>query len=133
MMLSYQPARGFPERCNITAFLRSINELAVMSKKNSNSGVHTVTVDNNRGGQRLDNFLLNQLKGVPKSAIYRMIRTGQVRINGKRCKPAARLEEGDLVRIPPAQVRSPGEFEFSEKVSKQVENAVLSNTVVRRS
>ena len=96
-----------------------------MSKKNSNSGVHTVTVDSNRNGQRLDNFLANHLKGVPRSAIYRMVRTGQVRINGKRCKAATRLEEGDVVRIPPAQVRSSGEVVISENVSNQIEGAVL--------
>jgi 23S rRNA pseudouridine955/2504/2580 synthase len=96
-----------------------------MSKTNSNSGVHTVTVDSNREGQRLDNFLSNHLKGVPRSAIYRMVRTGQVRINGKRCKAATRLEEGDLVRIPPARVRSSGEVVISENVSNQVESAIL--------
>jgi 23S rRNA pseudouridine955/2504/2580 synthase len=96
-----------------------------MSKTNSNSGVHTVTVDSNRDGQRLDNFLANHLKGVPRSALYRMVRTGQVRINGKRCKAATRLKEGDLVRIPPAQVRSSGEVVISENVSNQVESAIL--------
>lgn len=96
-----------------------------MSKTNSHSGVHTVAVDGDRHGQRVDNFLANQLKGVPRSAIYRMVRTGQVRINGKRCKPASRLKEGDLVRIPPAQVRSPGEVVIREAVIDQVEKAVL--------
>jgi len=96
-----------------------------MSKMNHSSGVHTVTVDSNRDGQRIDNFLANHLKGVPKSAIYRMIRTGQVRINGKRCKAASRIEEGDSVRIPPAQVRSSGEAVISDAVSNQVENAIL--------
>jgi 23S rRNA pseudouridine955/2504/2580 synthase len=112
-------------RGNITAFLRSINELAVMSKTNNNSGVQLVTVDSNRDGQRVDNFITNQLKGVPRSAIYRMVRTGQVRINGKRCKAASRLEEGDVVRIPPAHTRKPGEVVISENVSEQVEAAIL--------
>lgn len=96
-----------------------------MSKTSSSSGVHTVTVDSNRNGQRLDNFLTNYLKGVPRSAIYRMVRTGQVRINGKRCKAATRLEEGDLVRIPPAQVRNSGDVIISDHVCNQVEGAVL--------
>ncbi len=96
-----------------------------MSKTSNNSGVHTVTVDGNRSGQRLDNFLTNHLKGVPRSAIYRMVRTGQVRVNGKRCKAATRLEKGDLVRIPPAQVRSPGDVVISESVIRQIEEAVL--------
>lgn len=96
-----------------------------MSKTNSNPGVHTVTVDSNRIGQRLDNFLLTYLKGVPRSAIYRMVRTGQVRINGKRCKAATRLEEGDQVRIPPAQVRIAGEAVISDSVCQQVESAII--------
>lgn len=52
-------------------------------------------------GQRLDNFLLKNLKGVPKSRIYKAIRQGEVRINGKRCKAFDRLETGDEVRVPP--------------------------------
>ncbi len=52
-------------------------------------------------GQRLDNFLLGQLKGVPRSRIYRLVRRGEVRINKKRAKPDTRLEPGDTVRIPP--------------------------------
>ena len=52
-------------------------------------------------GQRIDNFLIRHLKGVPRSRIYRLVRRGEVRINKKRCKPAQKLEAGDEVRIPP--------------------------------
>jgi len=71
--------------------------------------VRMETVDAERAGQRVDNFLSSRLKGVPKSALYRVLRTGQVRVNGKRCKPELRLEEGDVVRIPPLRVAAPGE------------------------
>ena len=64
-------------------------------------GVRTATVPDDRDGQRLDNFLLGQLKGAPRSLVYKLVRSGQVRINGKRAKPDSRLEGGDLVRIPP--------------------------------
>lgn len=71
--------------------------------------VRLETVDVERAGQRIDNFLSSRLKGVPKSAVYRVLRTGQVRINGKRAKPEQRLEAGDVVRIPPLRVAEPGE------------------------
>ncbi|MBP8310127.1 MAG: RluA family pseudouridine synthase [Burkholderiaceae bacterium] len=58
-------------------------------------------------GQRLDNFLLRHYRNVPKSHLYRLIRSGQVRINGSRCHPDDRLVEGDRVRIPPIQVPEP--------------------------
>ena len=69
------------------------------------STVNYVEVSQDRDGQRLDNFLAARLKGLPRSLIYRIIRTGQVRVNGGRAKPATRLETGDVVRIPPASVR----------------------------
>lgn len=55
-------------------------------------------------GQRLDNYLFKQLKGVPKSRVYRMLREGEVRVDGHRAKPELRLEAGNEVRIPPARV-----------------------------
>lgn len=70
----------------------------------SGSRAYTVAVAEDREGQRLDNFLITQLKGVPKSLIYRLLRTGQVRVNGGRVKPDRRLTSGDLVRIPPIRV-----------------------------
>ncbi|MDO4232490.1 MAG: RluA family pseudouridine synthase [Lautropia sp.] len=54
-------------------------------------------------GQRLDNYLLAVLRGVPKTRIYRIIRTGEVRVNGKRAKAEQRVESGDRVRVPPIQ------------------------------
>lgn len=54
--------------------------------------------------QRLDNFLLKKLKGVPKSHIYRILRTGEVRVNKKRAKPSYRVQEGDQVRLPPVRL-----------------------------
>jgi len=76
------------------------------------STVSYVEVSRDRDGQRLDNFLSARLKGLPRSVIYRIIRTGQVRVNGGRAKPATRLETGDMVRIPPASVRqkNPGDI-----------------------
>jgi 23S rRNA pseudouridine955/2504/2580 synthase len=58
--------------------------------------------------QRIDNFLLRQLKGVPKSHVYRVLRSGEVRVNSGRVKPEYRLKEGDKVRLPPVRVADPG-------------------------
>ncbi len=66
--------------------------------------VRFVTVAEHEAGQRLDNFLLAQLKGVPKSRIYRMLRTGEVRVNKGRVKPMQRINAGDVVRIPPIRM-----------------------------
>jgi len=63
-----------------------------------------VTVGAHEAGQRLDNFLLAQLKGVPKSRVYRMLRTGEVRVNKGRAKPMQRIAAGDVVRIPPLRM-----------------------------
>lgn len=62
---------------------------------------HLAVDEDNGAGQRLDNFLLRHCRGVPKSHLYQLIRSGQVRINGRRCKADSRLEIGDKVRVPP--------------------------------
>ena len=61
-------------------------------------------VDAESSGQRLDNFLLRHLKGVPKTHVYRIIRSGEVRLNKGRTSADARVAEGDLVRLPPVRV-----------------------------
>jgi 23S rRNA pseudouridine955/2504/2580 synthase len=63
-------------------------------------------IDAERAGQRLDNYLLGELKGVPRSHVYRLIRSGQVRVNSGRTNPSYRLQAGDKVRVPPVGVRA---------------------------
>lgn len=69
--------------------------------------VHWITVDEESAGQRLDNFLLRHLKGVPKSHVYRLIRSGQVRVNQGRAGADARVQTGDRVRVPPVRTAQP--------------------------
>ena len=78
-----------------------------MQKGNNSNARPTVsnrTVGNHESGQRLDNYLIKILKGVPKSRIYKAVRGGEVRINGSRVKPSQKILAGDLVRIPPIRV-----------------------------
>src|ERR1700710_2196981 len=67
---------------------------------------HFVTITEEEAGQRIDNYLLRVCKGVPKSHIYRILRSGEVRVNKGRIDAAYRLELGDLVRVPPIRVAS---------------------------
>lgn len=60
-----------------------------------------IQIDEERAGQRLDNYLMSQLKGVPKTRVYRMVRSGEVRVNKGRKQASYRLQAGDTVRIPP--------------------------------
>ncbi len=72
------------------------------------TGVRKVRVDAERAGQRIDNFLRNELPGVPKGRVYRLLRRGEVRVNGGRVRAEYKLHEGDEVRIPPARIRAGG-------------------------
>ncbi len=73
----------------------------------------TVEVDTESDGQRLDNFLIRQLKGVPKTHVYRIIRSGEVRVNKGRASADTRVQAGDLIRLPPVRV--------SEKMAEKAE------------
>ncbi|HET9337435.1 MAG TPA: RluA family pseudouridine synthase [Casimicrobiaceae bacterium] len=72
-----------------------------------NHAVRELMIDEASEGQRLDNFLARVLKGVPKSHLYRIVRSGEVRVNGRRAGPDARLAHGDRVRIPPVRTGEP--------------------------
>jgi 23S rRNA pseudouridine955/2504/2580 synthase len=98
--------------------------LDLKAKPKKAVGVRLVSISQDQHGQRLDNYLVGRLKGVPRAAVYRMIRTGQVRINGGRCKPASRLAEGDEVRIPPVHVHEPGKSTVSERICEQIRQAI---------
>ena len=69
------------------------------------TGARTVTVPVDRAGQRLDNFLLGQLKGAPRSLVYKLVRSGQVRVNGGRAKAERKPDAGDEVRSPPVRLQ----------------------------
>ena len=67
------------------------------------TGVTYLTIDESMAGQRIDNFLMTHFKGVPRSHIYQILRSGQVRVNKKRAKPIYRLTEHDVLRLPPVR------------------------------
>lgn len=73
--------------------------------------VRHLEVDENGAGQRLDNFLLRHLKGAPKTLVYRIIRSGEVRVNKARAQADTRLETGDSVRVPPLRLPDPVQSE----------------------
>lgn len=69
----------------------------------ANAQVKSLTVDDNSAGQRLDNFLMRELKGVPKTHVYRIIRSGEVRVNKGRASADTRIAAGDVIRLPPVR------------------------------
>ena len=77
---------------------------ATTSTTNSGLEVKWLTVDEESAGQRLDNFLIRHLKGVPKTHVYRIIRSGEVRVNKGRASADSRIETGDVVRLPPVRI-----------------------------
>ncbi|NJC99620.1 23S rRNA pseudouridine(955/2504/2580) synthase RluC [Candidatus Erwinia dacicola] len=86
--------------------------------KTNTPAVHFIAISADEAGQRIDNFLRTQLKGVPKSMIYRILRKGEVRVNKKRIKPEYKLEAGDEVRIPPVRMDKREEENVSPKLTK---------------
>ena len=87
--------------------------------------VHFITVEQQSEGQRLDNFLLKQYKGVPKSHLYRVLRQGQVRINGKRVKAHSRLQSGDQIRMPPLTQRNKKPVGVDEREKRLIKQNIL--------
>ena len=78
--------------------------------KSTAPAVHLQTIGPEEAGQRLDNFLLRWAKGVPKSHVYRIIRSGEVRVNKRRAEPTTRLVEGDVLRLPPVRLAEPAQM-----------------------
>ena len=76
----------------------------VESCASNGASASTLTVDDDGAGQRLDNFLMRRLKGVPKTHVYRIIRSGEVRVNKGRAQADTRVSLGDVVRLPPVRV-----------------------------
>mgnify|MGYP001552093217 FL=1 len=100
----------------------------------SASPVRKVRIDSELCDQRIDNFLRRELPGVPRSRLYRLIRKGEVRVNGRRVKAEYRLEEGDEVRIPPVRLADPAAppppdkaASISEQVLYEDKNLIVVN------
>lgn len=91
------------------------------NKQTIQQSVQFITIDNDQAGQRLDNFLLAKLKGVPKSIIYRIIRKGEVRVNKGRTKPEYKLQTNDIVRVPPIRTSEKNQAPLSQNLNKVTE------------
>ncbi len=88
--------------------------------------VRFLTVTSDEQGQRLDNYLMSRLKGMPKSAIYRIVRKGEVRVNKGRVKPDTRLNDGDIVRIPPVRLAEQGHIPRpSNQLADELRSSIL--------
>lgn len=90
------------------------------------TGARTLEVGPDREGQRIDNFLITALKGLPRSRVYQMLRRGEVRVNGGRVKQHYRLNAGDRLRIPPAFVDATSPTKPpAEPMVARIENAII--------
>jgi len=87
--------------------------------------VQFVNVSADEDGQRIDNFLIRTLKGVPKSKIYRILRKGEVRVNKKRAKPEYKLQAHDQIRIPPIRMEQKAPADLDTQRLSYLEDAIL--------
>jgi 23S rRNA pseudouridine955/2504/2580 synthase len=95
-----------------------------MAQTPAGTGVRQVTISQEYDGQRLDNFLMRELKGVPRTLVYRIIRKGEVRVNRGRVQPSHKLSAGDVVRVPPVRAAVPGQPP-SESYARRVLGHIL--------
>jgi 23S rRNA pseudouridine955/2504/2580 synthase len=103
----------------ITAFDIGYNLMIVNNKAKK------ITIGQANSGQRLDNFLMSQIKNIPKSHVYKLIRTGQVRINSSRSKPSTKIKIDDVVRIPPYKATE----ELKPTISKEILKKTADNII----
>lgn len=89
------------------------------------SDVRYTEISANEEGQRLDNYLMRILKGVPKSHIYRIIRGGEVRVNKKRAQASTRLMTADKIRIPPIRTAQEKQIHVGEKLEQRLNDSIL--------
>jgi 23S rRNA pseudouridine955/2504/2580 synthase len=94
------------------------------------SAVQYVEAGDGDAGQRLDNFLVRTLKGVPRTHVYRLLRKGEVRVNSKRAKPEQRLAAGDRIRLPPVRRPEPGEGEGATRAPSASLQRLITEAIV---
>ncbi|MEX2489969.1 MAG: RluA family pseudouridine synthase [Pseudomonadales bacterium] len=88
-------------------------------------GVRFIEIDEESAGQRLDNYLIRELKGVPKSRIYRIIRKGEVRLNKRRVRPDTRVGAGDSLRLPPVRTGVSAPVEGTAELHRIIEKSII--------
>ena len=99
---------------------------SIENKPVSEHAAAQISVDEASEGQRVDNFLAKTLKGVPKSHIYRILRSGEVRVNKGRVDASRKLEIGDIVRVPPIRMVAKTETKASDEPATSVfENKII--------
>jgi len=91
----------------------------------TNPGLKWLEVSPEESGQRIDNYLIKQLKGVPRSMIYRLLRKGAVRVNKKRKKPEYRIEAGDIIKIPPVRTSEAGTVDIPSARIDKIRDDIL--------
>ena len=89
--------------------------------------VRKVRVDADKSGQRIDNFLRRELPGVPRSRLYRLLRRGEVRVNGGRVRADYRLQDGDEVRVPPAWINVAREAPPASQSAAMLDNVLYED------
>ena len=90
--------------------------------------VEYLEIEKDISGQRLDNFLITYLKGVPRSRIYSMIRKGEIRVGGSRKKAFYKISQGDKIRIPPIRVSNKKESFIPGRIIELIKNSIIHET-----
>ncbi len=96
-----------------------------MSAPETGQGPRTELAGADDAGQRIDNYLLRVLRGVPRTRVYRLLRKGEVRVNGGRVKPTYRLQEGDRVRLPPVRTERHPDGRLPPAALERLRDSVL--------
>jgi 23S rRNA pseudouridine955/2504/2580 synthase len=98
--------RQYSRKTTVETISYAEDDVSGQQPDSPRAAARLVEVDAERAGQRLDQFLMKLLPSVPRSRIYRLVRRGEVRVNGRRAGPEQRLQENDKVRVPPVRVES---------------------------
>ena len=107
------------------SFYATHNDNISTTMQASENRATLITINDDQAGQRIDNFLVKHLKGVPKSHIYRILRSGQVRINSGRKKAHYKLQAGDRLRLPPVRVAENDDDTVPESVIQTLKKSIL--------
>lgn len=126
MSRSPKNRRSFPKRSSSDAHSGAGQPNHDKPTGEVRQGVRKVVVDEDNAGQRVDNYLMSQVRDLPRSIVYRIIRKGEVRVNKGRVKPDTRLKAGDEVRIPPVtRKEKPAQVVPGSRVQDVMESAIV--------